>query len=137
MHIPHRCIILAVSALFLFCALPALASGPQRTIDSLSPEEFAVLDQLEAAYLAGVREQALTLVRIRFDINTMLRTFPEQVRIIRQRKRALLMEVTKYLYSLGLNPEFVEAHTDRLRDDVLHYALDEMIKKSNTLGSSR
>lgn len=137
MHSLYRYCAPILFALLLLLAAPVLATGAPRTVDSLSAEESATLAGLENAYFAGVREDVPTLVRIRFDINTMLRTFPEQVRFIRQRKRALLMEVTKYLYSLGLNPEFVEGHTERLRDDVLHYALDEMIKKSNGLGASR
>ena len=127
------------AALIFGLALTAQAAKYQypRTVDMLTEEELIKLDELEKAYFSGIRDEALTLVKIRFDLHTILRTFPEQVRVIRQRRRGELMTVERYLYSLKLNPEFIQSYVERLRDDVLHYALDQMIKKSDSMGGPR
>ena len=103
----------------------------ERTYDTLTAEEERELQRLSDYYFEQVKDESLSLVQVRFDVNTILRSFPEQIRIIRQRKRLQLLQVERYLYSLRLNPEFIGAYIDRLEKDSVYYALDMLIKKTN------
>lgn len=123
-------LLLALAAATLYPPAAALGYEGERTYDTLSQEENAELERLSDICFAEVRKEALTLLQARFDVNTILRTFTEQIRVIRYRKRQLFLDVERYLYSLRLNPEFVDSYMRSLREDAVYYALDALIQKS-------
>lgn len=122
--------LILAAALFLFTAQ---AHADPRTYDTLTHEELAELSRLETLYFKGVREEGLSLLTASFDAHTILQSFAPQVRIIRQRKRAELNAVTRYLCSLQLEQEFITHYIQVLRDDALDYALDGLLHKSRRL----
>ena len=109
----------------------------ERTYDTLTAEENQELQRLSDLYMEQIKNESLPLIQVHFDTHTILRSFPEQIRIIRQRQRPLLLQVERYLYSLRLNPEFITSYVDRLEKDSVNYALDLLIKKANAIGSRR
>ena len=116
--------------LSLALAAPALAYDGERTYDMLTREENQELTRLEERCFTEVREEALKLLVARFDTHTILRTFPEQIRILQQRKRPLFLEVERYLYSLRLNTEFIGSYVRTLKEDTVLHALDVLITKA-------
>ena len=112
---------------------PFAAKAEYVTYDQLSPETLAELDLLEMKYFEGVRDDALKLMNIHFDVHTILSTYTPQVRIIRQRKRQEIKTIERFLYSAGLREEFVNDYIHRLRDDVVDYALDVLLEKAKKL----
>lgn len=126
--------LLILCVLLLFSTAPALFPAPalafDRTYDTLTPEENAELSRLEERCLKAVRDDALQLLTARFDVHTILRTFTDQIRIIRQRHRALFLDVERYLYSLRLNPEFIDSYMFNLREDSVMGGLDALLLKS-------
>lgn len=126
---------ICVIALVLGSALSA--SADTITYDKLSPESLAELELLEKKYLDGVKDEALKLMTIHFDVHTIFATFTPQVRTIRQKKRQELKSIERYLYSAGLREEFVNGYIGRLREDAVDYALDALLQKAKTLGPRR
>ncbi|MDL2307754.1 hypothetical protein LJC48_07015 [Desulfovibrio sp. OttesenSCG-928-C06] len=106
------------------------AIAEPRTYNTLNTEELKHLEELEDKYFRAVRDDAVKLVTTFFDTHTIIQTFTPQVRIIRQRKRALLNNVMRYLYRLGLEHEFINNYIDRIYDYALDYAMDGMLQKS-------
>jgi hypothetical protein len=121
-------VIPALFLLFLFCCQAAQAEV--RTYDTLTAEELAQLSKLENRYFEEVRAEAVKLVTTFFDTRTIIQTFTPQAHIIRQRKRELLNDIVRYLCTLRLEQEFITHYTNRLRDDVVDYALDAMLQRS-------
>lgn len=119
-----------LALLSLFYALPALAYDGERTFDMLTPEENQELARLEERCFNAVREESLKLLVARFDTHTILRSFPEQIRILQQRKRPFFLEVERYLYSLRLNSEFITSYIRTLKEDTVLHALDVLIVKA-------
>ena len=111
-------------------AATALAYDGERTYDTLTPEEDAELERLSGLCFKRIEKEALTLLQIRFDVHTILHTFTDQIRVIRQRNRALFLDVERYLYSLRLNTEFIGNYMQNLREDTVMHALDVLIQKS-------
>ena len=108
------------------------ALAETRTYDTLTERELAELDELEEKYFNEIRNEALPMINVFLDTHTILQTFSPQVKIIRQRKREILNEITRYLYSLKLETEFITHYLGWLREDAADYALDAMLKKSRT-----
>lgn len=129
--LPHL-LSLALLAFFLLLALPAAAYDGERSYDTLTEEENRELERLSALCLAEVRKEAVTLLEVRLDVQTILRTFTEQIRVIRQRKRHLFLDVERYLYSLRLNTEFIDLYIRTLREDAVYHALEALIQKSRS-----
>ena len=119
------------STLFL-CLLcgPAHAYDGERTYDQLTETENAELERLSNICLDEVRKESIALLEVRLDVNTILRTFTDQIRVVRQKKRRLFLDVERYLYSLRLNTEFIDSYMRDLREDSVYYSLDALIRKS-------
>ncbi|MDL2207486.1 hypothetical protein LJB81_02650 [Desulfovibrio sp. OttesenSCG-928-M14] len=111
-------------------AAPVLGYDGERTYDTLTPEEGAELERLTDLCFKKIEKEALTLLQARFDVHTILRTFMDQIRVIRQRNRALFLDVERYLYSLRLNTEFIDSYMNNLREDTVMHALDVLIQRS-------
>lgn len=124
-------------ALLLLCAAPApvLAYDDERTIDTLTAQEVAELDRLEGNYFKEMRTEGLKLLTSKLDMHSILRSFPEQLRILQQRKRKQYQDVERYLYSLRLNPEFIDSYMRNLKDDSINYAMDTIIQRAKGMRS--
>ena len=121
----------ALFLLFLLCCPPVQAGT--RTYDMLTAEELKHLSELENRYFEAVRAEAVQMITAFFDTRTVIQTFSPQVTIVRQRKRELLNDITRYLCSLRLEQEFITHYINILRSDVVDYALDGMLQRSQQL----
>lgn len=115
---------------FVLAASPALAYDGERTYDQLTEQENAELERLSVICFDEVRRESLALLEVRLDVNTILRTFTDQIRVVRQKKRRLFLDVERYLYSLRLNTEFIDGYMRDLREDAVYYSLDALIRKA-------
>ena len=123
-------LLLCAAICLLFCSD---AHAATRTYDTLTAEELAHLGTLEDEYFTAVRDDAVKQVRAFFDVHTIMQTFIPQIRILRQRNRDKLNEITRYLCGLHLEQEFITHYITVLREDVVDFALDAMLKKTNGL----
>lgn len=126
----RRCLYVPLLLCALLLCSAASAYDGERTYDQLTAEENLELERLSQLCLDEVRKESLALLEVRLDVNTILRTFTDQIRVVRQKKRPLFLDVERYLYSLRLNSEFIGDYMRELREDSVYYALDALIRKS-------
>ena len=126
----RRCLFIFVALCALLLCGGAFAYDGERTYDQLTDDENRQLELLSQRCLDEVRKESLSLLEVRLDVNTILRTFTDQIRVVRQKKRPLFLDVERYLYSLRLNTEFIGDYMRELREDSVYYALDALIRKS-------
>lgn len=133
MFSPKRALFVLPALVLCSCLLfqtAVLAYDGERTYDTLTQEENSELERLSALCMDEVRQESLALLEVRLDVNTILRTFTEQIRVVRQKKRHLFLDVERYLYSLRLNTEFISNYMHDLREDTIYHSLDALIRKS-------
>lgn len=114
---------------------PGFSAQPSRsvdrTFDRLSPRELDQLSGVTLAYYQCVSGKLETITGADNSSSArILETYPPHIRIIRQQCRISLLNVEKMLYSLDLNPEFITNYTTMLRDDVVYFALDQVVKNA-------
>ena len=114
---------------FFSCGTTAAYDG-ERTFDQLTAAETAKLDRMSQTCFDEVRKESLALLEVHLDVNTILRTFTDQIRVVRHKKRHLFLDVERYLYSLRLNTEFITGYMRDLREDSVYHSLDALIRKS-------
>ncbi len=118
--------------LFLFvcllCPPPAHSAAP-RTFEMLTDKELDGLSTVSRNYYICVSGGLKTVTDADDStVERILATYPPFIKILRQDCRVNLVLVEKYLYGLGLNPEFIHNYANTLRDDVVHFTLKEKIR---------
>ena len=112
--------------------LPGVCSGAEaRTFDQMNDAELKRISDVTLAYYLCISDRLDTVTDA--DKSTperILATYPPYIRILRQQCRIKLLDVEKELYFLRLNPEFVTNYVVMLRDDVEHFALQQVLKKA-------
>ena len=106
------------------------AARPTRTFDELHNAELDALSRVTFAYYRCVSDKTAAVVDA--DASSPERifaTYPPYIFIMRQQCRIGLVQVEKELYRLRLNPEFITNHVNTLRDDVVHFALQEVLAR--------
>ncbi|CAK7036167.1 MAG: hypothetical protein DELT_00574 [Desulfovibrio sp.] len=118
-------------AVLLFSGSALAADMPHRTFDKLTAPELDALSKVTHEYYMCVAEKlpAVTGADAKSP-QRILATYPEQIRILRQQCRIRLLNVEKILYALDLNPEFITNYSNTLRDDVVYFGLQQMMKKA-------
>lgn len=117
-------------AFVLLLCQPVFAESGVRTFDRLAPQELDELSKVTFAYYQCVAEKLEGItVADASSAERAVESYPPHIRIVRQQCRIRLLNVEKQLYGFGLNAEFITNYVNTLRDDVVHYALDSVMKK--------
>lgn len=131
MKIRQFLIALPVLAAVLFSGTAFAAEHAYRTFDKLNVEEMDALSKVTHEYYISVSNKVSTITGA--DASTpsrVMATYPERIKIIRQQSRIRLLNVEKILYAMNLNPEFITNYVNTLRDDVVYFALDQVLRKA-------
>lgn len=129
--IRHFLLALPVAAMVLFAGTASAAEYAHRTFDKLNTREKDALSEVTHAYYMSVSSKVATITGA--DKSTPARimaTYPERIKVIRQQSRIKLLNVEKLLYSMNLNPEFITNYVTTLRDDVVYFALDQVLRQT-------
>lgn len=102
-----------------------------RTFDRMTPDELDRISRVTQTYYMCVSDK-LDSVRgaDSSSPDRIIATYSPYIRILRQQCRISLLQVEKELYALGLNPEFITNYVTTLRDDVVSFALQRLLKKA-------
>lgn len=121
----------AFLALAVLLPLGAAKAEITRTFDLLTDAELDQLSKMTLNYYTCVTGRLENMDGPdRSKPERIFATAPPYIMIARQQCRISLINVEKLLYSYGLNPEFITNHVNTLRDDVVHFALQQTLRAS-------
>lgn len=109
------------------------AAGAAQTFDQMTPQDLDSVSQVTLAYYLCVSDKLDSVTGAdKSSPERIFTTYPPFIHILRQQCRISLLNVEKELYALGLNPEFITNYVTTLRDDVQHFALQQVLKKAES-----